>query len=115
MWDGHFASNKLCSSESNCKIRIVYQSSQHYTLEGLGRENSRGRKNGMVAMDVIELVHTELESPIRIGSVKDGTRRICVHYGKMNALTILDSYPLLRLNKSIEFAERRNDIFETSC
>lgn len=53
-------------------------------------------------MDAIKPAQTEWVSLIVFVPKKDGTLHFCVHYGKLNAVTIQDSYQLLCMNERID-------------
>lgn len=48
----------------------------------------------MLAMQVFQPAHSEWTSPILFSSKKDGTLRFFMDYHYLNAVTILDSYPI---------------------
>lgn len=48
----------------------------------------------MLAEEVLEHSTTEGASPIVFAPKKDGSLRFCIKCGKLNAVTIRDSYPL---------------------
>lgn len=47
---------------------------------------------------LIETGTAEWASLVVLVPKKDGTMPFCVEYGKVNAVTIRDSYPLLRMD-----------------
>lgn len=55
----------------------------------------------MLEKDVIEPPTTKWASPIKFASKKDRSLRFCVHYRKLNALTVRDSYPLPQMDECI--------------
>lgn len=51
--------------------------------------------------EVIKPASTEWASPIAIASKKDGSLGFLVHYRRVNAITVRDSYELPKLNEFI--------------
>ena len=51
----------------------------------------------MLAKDVIEPSTSPCSSPVVLVRKKDGTKRFCVDYCKVNSVTVKDSYPLPRI------------------
>ena len=56
----------------------------------------------MLAAEVIEPAQSEWASPIVIAPKKDGTPRFCIDFGKLNEVTIRDSYPIPRMDDFID-------------
>ena len=56
----------------------------------------------MLRAGVIEPTLTEWASPMFFVPKKDGTMQFCVDYRKLNAVTVRDSYPLLRMDECID-------------
>lgn len=59
----------------------------------------------MLPMNVIELAPTECASPVFFTSKKGGTLLSCVGNRKLNTLTVRESYPLPRMDESIDSLE----------
>ena len=58
--------------------------------------------NDMQKRGVIEESSSSWCSPIVLKQKKDGTRRFCVDFRKLNEKTIKDSYPLPRINQTLD-------------
>ena len=56
----------------------------------------------MLTAGVVEPVTTEWASPVVLVPKTYGTLRFCVDYGKLNALTVKDSYPLPRIDECLD-------------
>ena len=56
----------------------------------------------MLRAGVIKLATAEWASPVVFFPKKDGTMRFCVDYRKLNAVTVRDSYPVPRMDESID-------------
>ena len=56
----------------------------------------------MLQRDVIQPSSSAWASGIVIVSKKDGTKRFCVDYRKLNDVTVKDSYPIPRIDDSLE-------------
>ena len=56
----------------------------------------------MLQRDVIQPSSSPWASGIVIVSKKDGTKRFCVDYRKLNDVTVKDSYPIPRIDDSLE-------------
>lgn len=56
----------------------------------------------MSCTGVIEPATAKWESTVVFVPKKDGAMRFCVHYQKLNAVTVRDSYPLPRMEEYID-------------
>ena len=56
----------------------------------------------MLAKDVIEPSSAEWSAPVVLIRKKDGSVRFCVDYRKLNAITTTDSFPLPRLEETLD-------------
>ena len=56
----------------------------------------------MLQRDVIQPSSSPWASGIVIVSKKDGPKRFCVDYRKLNDVTVKDSYPIPRIDDSLE-------------
>ena len=66
------------------------------------RAEAEAEVNKMLKRGIIELSSSPWASPIVLVKKKDGTIRFCVDYRKLNAVTIKDSYPLPRIDDSLD-------------
>lgn len=58
--------------------------------------------NDQLKAGVIEPAVSEWASPVLLVPKKDGTLRFCIDYRRLNAITIPDTYPLPRMDDSID-------------
>ena len=56
----------------------------------------------MLAGDIVEPSNSPWASPVVLVRKKDGTLRYCIDYRKLNAVTRKDSYPLPRIDDSLD-------------
>jgi hypothetical protein len=75
---------------------------QPYRAGPRARENDASEVQCMLKEGVIEPASCEWESPVVLVHKPDGSMRFCVDYRRLNALTIRDSYPLLRMDQCID-------------
>ena len=58
--------------------------------------------NDLVAQGVIELSDSPWSSAVVLVKKKDGTQRFCVDYRALNDVTVKDSYPLPRIDDTLD-------------
>ncbi|KAL7824866.1 hypothetical protein SRHO_G00343640, partial [Serrasalmus rhombeus] len=58
--------------------------------------------NEMAAAGVIEPSSSSWSAPVVLAKKKDGSWRFCVYYCRLNAVTRTDSYPVLRVDDTLE-------------
>ena len=58
--------------------------------------------DAMLKADVIQPSCSPWSSPIVLVKKKDGTHRFCVDYRQLNSLTVKDSYPLPRIDETLD-------------
>ena len=66
------------------------------------REAAEEEVNKMLKDDVIEPSNSPWASPVVLVRKKDGSLRYCIDYRKLNAVTRKDSYPLPRIDDSLD-------------
>ena len=79
--------------------RPVWCGPRRLALAGLRTEHTCIRE--MLAGGQIELSDSSWASPVVLVTKKDGSTRFCVDYRRLNALTVKDTYPLLRIDDSL--------------
>ena len=67
------------------------------------REVAEREMEYMLQKGVIEPSSSPLASPIVLVKKMDGSTRFCVDYGRLNAFTIKDAYPLPHVDESFDF------------
>lgn len=55
----------------------------------------------MVQKNVTKPKSTELVSPTLFAPKKDGSLRFCVYFRKLNAIAVLDSYPIPSMDECV--------------
>ena len=66
------------------------------------REEAHREVSKMLEQDVIEPSDSPWASPVVLVRKKDGSLRYCIDYRKLNDVTIKDSYPLPRIDESLD-------------
>ncbi|KAJ8037468.1 hypothetical protein HOLleu_18285 [Holothuria leucospilota] len=66
------------------------------------REEITNHLNEMLANDVVEPSCSPWASPIVLVGKKDGSTRFCVDYRKLNDITVKDSYPLPKIDETLD-------------
>ena len=68
----------------------------------------------MLDADVIEEGMSPWSSPVILARKRDGSTRLCIDYGKVNAITTLVSYPLPTFDEVVDnLAEQQPTLFST--
>ena len=66
------------------------------------RDEAEKEVKKMLDNDIIETSESPWASPVVLVRKKDGSLRYCIDYRKLNAITIKDSYPLPRIDESLD-------------
>jgi hypothetical protein len=69
----------------------------------------------MLKAEVIEPATSECASPIVLVAKPDGSTLFCVDYRRLNAITLRDSYPLLRMDDCIDSPGDANIFTTLDC
>ncbi len=67
-----------------------------------GREEMRQLLQDMLQQDVIRPSSSPWASPVVLVKKKDGSKRFCIDYRKVNAVTRKDAYPLPRVDDTLD-------------
>jgi Reverse transcriptase (RNA-dependent DNA polymerase) len=102
MWDGSLGEIKATKH----RIQLIPGSkpvhSHPYRAGPKAREMERQEVERMLKADVIEPACSEWASPVVLVPKPDGSLRFCVDYRKLNSITVKDTYPLPRMDESID-------------
>ena len=66
------------------------------------KEEADGEVQKMLKQDVIEPSESPWASPVVLVRKKDNSLRYCIDYRKLNSVTVKDSYPLPRIDESLD-------------
>ena len=66
------------------------------------RSEAEAEVKKMLEQGIIEASDSPWASPVVLVRKKDGTIRYCIDYRKLNAITVKDSYPLPRIEESLD-------------
>ena len=66
------------------------------------RELEKEEVRRQLEAGVIEESNSEWAAPVLFPPKKHGKLRFCIHYRKLNAMTVKDSYPLPRMDECID-------------
>ena len=75
---------------------------QPYRLPHVYKEAVEKEIEMMLKEEVIEVANSEWASPIMIVKKRDDTIRLCVDYRKLNAMTLVDAYPMPRIDDILD-------------
>ena len=103
-----FAKSKNDLSITSVDKHSMNMASQQRVKMGPGRLPLAKRKalkcelDRLLSLSVIEPSSSSWASPVVLVTKRDGSLRLCVDYGKVNDLLIKDSYPLPRIDDSLD-------------
>lgn len=111
MWSGHPGQIKATARRINLlpDAQPVYQQPFGHRVIGLSyragmkaREVEKAEVERILKEVVVEPPDSEWASPVVLIPKLDGTLRFSVDYRRLNALTIIDSYSILRMHEGID-------------
>ena len=73
-----------------------------YRLPYAYRDAVKAEIEDMLKHGVIEESHSEWSAPIVLVKKKDGTLRLCVDYCQLNSISVMDAYPMPRIDELID-------------
>lgn len=76
------------------------------------KEFEKTKIDKILAENIIESAQTEWAAPIVFAPKKDRTLWFCVDYRKLNAVTGRDSYPIPRMDGSIDSEGKANSLLD---
>jgi len=97
----NLARSLLRTIESTSSLSL-YQNDKRHTVRDTSRELITENVERMRKAGAIEPAQSEWASPVVIVRKKDGNPRLSVDYRKLNAVTIRGSYPIPRMDDSID-------------
>ena len=73
-----------------------------YRLPYAYRDAVKAEIEEMLKHGVIEESYSEWSAPIVLVKKKDGTLRLCVDYRQLNSISVMDAYPMPRIDELID-------------
>ncbi|CDF37529.1 unnamed protein product [Chondrus crispus] len=115
MWTGQLG--KIGATKHRIELepgaRQIYKAP--YPAGPTAREKEKTEIDRMLRAGVIEPATAEWASPVVFVRKKEGTMRFCVDYRTLNAVTVRDSYPLLRMDECINSLGDATTTFASHC
>ena len=102
MWSGHLGSIEKAKHRINLIPGAQPFRQPPYRSGPKSREIEQLEVDRMLKEGVIEPSESEFASPVLLVPKPDGTKRFCVDYRRLNALTVKDSYPLPRMDECLD-------------
>jgi hypothetical protein len=100
MWDGRLGQIDSLSHRVKTTGGPIFQ--QPYRARPFALTAEQTEVNRMLAEDIIEPSTSEWSSLVVLAPKRDGEKRFCVDYRKLNNLTECDVYPQQRLDECID-------------
>ena len=102
MWSGCLG--KIDATKHGIELkpgaRPIYQAP--HRAGPIARQKEKKKMDRMLRAGVIEPTSAGWASSVVFVPKKDGTMRFCVEYGKLNVVTVRDSYPLPRMDECMD-------------
>ena len=102
MWDGKLGEIKITEHRIYLVSDARPFAQPPYRAGPKARQIEQQHVDKMFREGVIEPAQSVWASPVVLEPNSDGSLRFCVDYGQLNAIRIRDSYPLPRMDESID-------------
>lgn len=105
MWSGKVGIISATKHRIDLKeySKRLYQRPYHTGLkrrEIVAEEMAKTRKANVI--QPVAPHESQWASPFVLVATKDGSVRVCIEYGRLNAMKKLDSYPILRMDDCLD-------------
>ena len=115
MWDGKLGEIKLTEHRIDLVPDARPFAQPPYRAGPKARQIKQEHVNKMLRGGVIEPAQSAWASPVVLVPKSDGSLRFCVDYRRLNAISIRDSYPLPRMDESIDSLGEASVFFTIDC
>lgn len=115
MWDRSLGETTTVKHHLDLKpnFRLAFQNP--YRAKSKKRKHDGHETDRMLKKDEIKPAISEWASLVVFAPKNDGKLHFCVDYRELNASTVRDTYPLLRMNECIDCAENAAIIPTLNC